>query len=142
MSIPTEAESVTSLDLLMDAVGYGTVVGLAQVVSHKIFAKKQLPETWEELLTRYVAGSSIVAGALTAYALHRPQASGRDVAAMLWLVFGAAGIVVAGCHYFDYHLAEAAREEGRKLGADALRRQYQEEERGEFPPAVIRRGTH
>jgi hypothetical protein len=138
-SVPTSADSVTGLDLLMDAAGFGTVTGLAQVVSHKIFARQQLPGSWWELMTRYVAGSSIVALGVSAWALRRPQASGRDAAALLWLTLVANGLVVGGCHYFDHQLAEAAKAEGKKIGAEALRQQFVREERGEFPAPVVRR---
>jgi hypothetical protein len=130
VSVPTNAPPVTGLDLLLDAAGYGAVAGLAQTVSHKIFARKQLPSTWEELITRYVAGSTINALTCSVWALHRPNATGREAAAMQWLILGASGLVVASLHYFDAQLAEAAREEGKKLGADALRRVWKEQEDG------------
>src|SRR5690606_36809148 len=94
VSVPTDAESVSGLDILMDAAGFGTVTGLAQVVSHKIFARTQLPGSWWELMTRYVAGSSIVALGVSAWALRRPQASGRDAATLLWLTLVTHGPVV------------------------------------------------
>lgn len=133
MSIPTNPDSVTGLDLLMDAVGYGAVAGLAQTVSHKVFAKKQLPETWEELVTRYVAGSTVNAAACTAWVIHRHlrrvPTSAAEAAAMHWLILGASGLVVAGLHYFDHQIARAAHEIGRQQGADELRRQYEEREK-------------
>lgn len=138
MSVPTNADSVTGLDLLMDAAGYGAVAGLAQMLSHKIFAKKQLPATWEELITRYVAGSTITALTCSVWALHRPQATGREAAAMQWLIYGASGLVVASLHYFDHQLEEAAREEGKRQGADALRRVWEEQEHGRATPSAER----
>jgi hypothetical protein len=130
VSVSPNADPVTGLDILMDAAGYGAVAGLAQTLSHKIFARKQLPATWEELITRYVAGSTINALTCSVWALHRPNATGREAAAMQWLILGASGLVVASLHYFDAQLAEAAREEGKKLGADALRRVWKEQEDG------------
>lgn len=129
MSIPSNPAPVTGLDLLMDAAGYGAVAGLAQTVSHKIFAKHQLPETWEELVTRYVAGTAINALTCSVWALHRPQATGREAAAMHWLILGASGLVVAGLHYFDNQVAAAAHEEGKRQGANELRRHYEEREK-------------
>ena len=138
MSVPTNADSVAGLDLLMDAAGCGAVTGLGQVISHKIFARHQLPGSWWELMTRYVAGSSIVALGVSAWAMRRPQASARDAAALLWLTLVTNGLVVGSLHYFDHQLAEAAREEGKRQGADALRRVWEEQEHGRGAAAAER----
>lgn len=138
MSIARTAEPVTGLDLLMDAAGYGAVAGLAQTLSHKTFAKKQLPETWEELVLRYVAGSTINALVCSAWALHRPQATGREAAALHWLVLVASGLVVASLHYFDSELEKEAMKRGQELGAEAMRRKYQEQEHARSAEAAER----
>jgi hypothetical protein len=132
VSIRTSADSVSGLNLLLDAAGYGAVAGLGQALSHKIFARERLPKDEGELLTRYVAGVTIGSGACTVWVLHRYirniPTSAADAVAMQWLVFGASGLVVAALHYHDAQVAKAAEERGKRLGADALRKLYEDQE--------------
>lgn len=130
MSIPSKADAVTGLDLLATAAGYGTIAGLMQFVSHKIFAREPLPKTWQELITRYTAGSAIVGLNIGAFAILNPKVTSRDTAALLILVYLASGLVAAGCHYADDRIAEAARSEGEIIGAEKVRRHYEDRENG------------
>lgn len=124
---------MTKSQNLDDALCYGTVAALAQTVSHTLLGRNpSLPGSWLELVIRYAAGSAIVAGTMTVYAVRRPQANAQDTAIVHWGILLACGAAVAGLHLVDYlHERETAR---------ALDRAYDEEDRRHVagPPLPIR----
>lgn len=91
-----------SMALLGDVLTYGAAAAVAQAVSHLVLARDpKLPESWEQLVLRYSAGSGIVASAVTGYVLRHPSASGQDVVFLYWGVLLSCGAAVAALHYAD-----------------------------------------
>ena len=121
-------------DLLGDVLAYAGAAAVAQTASHLILAHDpKLPETWEQLVARYSAGSGIVAAAVTLYALRHPAATAREAAALQWGVLLGCGAAVAALHYADW-LRERAAEQAE---ARALNERYAQEDAGHVasPPA-------
>ena len=117
-----------SIDLLGDAMAYGLAAAGGQALSHLALARDpKLPETWEQLVARYTAGSGIVAATLTAYALRHPGATAREAALVHWGVLLGCGAAVACLHLADWlHERAVAR---------AMDAEYDEEDgRGRQPP--------
>lgn len=111
-TIPDSVTKPTSDALIGDVLAYGLAAACGQTLSHLALARDpQLPETWEQLVARYSAGSGIVAATLTVYALRHPYATARDSAVLHWGVLLGCGLAVGALHLADYlHARELARE--------------------------------
>lgn len=111
--------------LLGDVLAYAITAAGAQMLSHEILARDpKLPETWEQLIARYSAGSSIVAGAVTLYALRHADASARHAVALHWGALLGSGAAVAMLHLRDWLRARAVE----AAEARALDDRYEEED--------------
>ena len=120
MTLPRKGPLVTkSPDALVgDVLAYALAAAIGQTVSHLTLASDpKLPETWEQLVTRYTAGSAIVAATVTLYALRHPSASARDATILHWGVLLGCGGAVAALHLADW-LRERAEERAEARAMD------------------------
>jgi hypothetical protein len=123
-SIWRTADLVSKYETLLgDAIVYGGAAAVGQSISHLILARDpRIPQTKEELLTRYIAGSSIVAAVLATYTLrHRGSSAGELMVIHGGVLFGC-GIAVGALHLADYLRDRAA--------AEAMDTAYDDEDHG------------
>lgn len=120
-----------SIDL-GDALAYAGAAAGAQALSHLVLARDpKLPESWEQLVARYTAGSGIVALTMTLYALRHGDATAREAIVVHWAVLLGSGAMVASLHLRDWILLRAVE----AAEAKALDDRYNEEDgRATSPP--------
>lgn len=122
-SVAGEPDFVTKLyDLIGDTLAYAGTAAVGQSISHLILARDpKLPQTEEQLLTRYIAGSGIIALTLLTYAARHPKASALEAMVVHAGVLFGCGIAVGGLHLADGQRARAK--------AQAMDAAYEEEDR-------------